>query len=411
MMNLANRQDAVIESHKLKRLPTGWRWVKLGEVCSIINGKNQKDVVNPEGKYPIYGSSGIFGYADKYLANEGSTVVGRKGNINSPIYVETKFWNVDTAFALTPNEEINGKFLFYFCKGFNFHALDKSTTIPSLAKTDLLKIDISIPTLLEQHAIVSKIEELFSELDKGKQQLETALQQLKVYRQAVLKSAFEGRLTNRDVKEGELPEGWKSVTMRDVCIKIGDIDHKMPKQISSGYPYVSTKDFSDDLTISFQNVKHISKEDFHNLGRKIRPERGDIIFPRYGTIGKNILIDFDKEFLVSYSCAIIKPNQNLVSSKYVYLYSLSPQITKEINKYVVETTQANIGIASINSFVFPWPSIGVQNEVVREIESRLSVCNKLEETIITSLQQAETLRQSILKQAFEGKLVSTNCSN
>lgn len=105
----------------------------------------------------------------------------------------------------------------------------------------------------------------------------------------------------------------------------------MPKQVvDNGIPYVSTKDFTDGLKISFENVKYISKDDYLNLSKKIKPEKGDIIFPRYGTIGKNILIDFDKEFLVSYSCAIVKPNNNLVDSKYIYYYSLSSKIHNEI---------------------------------------------------------------------------------
>jgi len=223
----------------------------------------------------------------------------------------------------------------------------------------------------------------------------------------LLKAAFEGKLTNKNVKDGELPKGWKWTTFDEVSTKIGDIDHKMPKQIANGYPYVSTKDFTDDLKISFDNAKYISKEDYLNLSRKIKPERGDIIFPRYGTIGKNILVDFDKEFLVSYSCAVIKPDNSIVLSKYAYTYSLSPKISEEIRKYTVETTQANVGIASIKNFVFPLPSIIEQQLIVSELESKLTVCDKIEETISQSLQQAETLRQSILKKAFEGKLITT----
>ena len=88
----------------MPELPKDWKHVKMEEVCEIISGKNQSKVINPDGKYPIYGSSGIFGYADEYLCNEGTTVVGRKGTINSPLFVKTKFWNVDTAFGLSPNE-------------------------------------------------------------------------------------------------------------------------------------------------------------------------------------------------------------------------------------------------------------------------------------------------------------------
>ena len=377
----------------------------LGEICEIKSGKNQKNVINPNGKYPIYGSSGIFGYADEYICDENTTIIGRKGTINSPIFVNTKFWNVDTAFGLCSKEDLNSKFLFYFCKSFNFKKLDKSTTIPSLSKGDLLSILVPLPDLTTQQAIVSKIEELFSDLDKGIEDLKKAQQQLKTFRQSVLKWAFEGKLTNENVKEGKLPKVWEWTTFEKVCTKIGDIDHKMPKQIEVGYPYVSTKDFTSDHKISFDNAKYISKEDYLALSRKIKPEKGDIIFPRYGTIGKNILVDFEKEFLVSYSCAVVKPDHNLVLSKYIYMYSLSPKITDEIRKYVVETTQANIGIASIKNFVFPLPPLEEQERIVQEIESRLSVADKMEEGIAESLQKAESLRQSILKKAFSGELV------
>jgi restriction endonuclease S subunit len=210
---------------------------------------------------------------------------------------------------------------------------------------------------------------------------------------------------------GELPSGWKWVKLEEVCNKIGDIDHKMPKQASSGYPYVSTKDFTDDLKISFDNAKFISKNDYLNLSRKIKPEKGDIIFPRYGTIGKNILVNFDKEFLVSYSCAIVKPNPDLVLSEFVYLYSLSPQITQEIRKYTVETTQANIGIASIKIFVFPLPPLDEQQRIVAKIEELFSELDAGVQSLKIALAQLKTYRQAVLKWAFEGKLTNENLSD
>lgn len=268
------------------------------------------------------------------------------------------------------------------------------------------QLPILLPPLAEQHRIVAKIEELFSSLDKGIESLKTAQKELVIYRQSVLKWAFEGKLTNKNVVDGALPEGWKWKTFNEVCFKIGDIDHKMPQEVENGeYPYLSTKDFTNELKVSFKNAKYISKTDYINLSKKIKPEKGDIIFPRYGTIGKNIFIDFDREFLVSYSCAILKPNPEKVFGKYLYHLSLSPIIRDEIKKYTVQTTQANIGIASIKSFIIPLPILSEQNLIVAEIESRLSVCDKIEESISTSLLQAEALRQSILKKAFEGKLV------
>ncbi|MFC3417161.1 restriction endonuclease subunit S [Algoriphagus hitonicola] len=173
----------------------GWVLVALGEIAEIISGKNQKEVENPNGEYPIYGSGGVFGFADQYLCPPGTTVIGRKGTINNPIFVNEKFWNVDTAFGIHPCEYVLPKLLFYFCKGFNFKKLDKSTTIPSLAKRDLLQIDFPLIPLPEQRAIVARIEELFSELDHAIANLKSAQAKLEIYRQAVLKKAFDGGFT------------------------------------------------------------------------------------------------------------------------------------------------------------------------------------------------------------------------
>ena len=87
---------------------------KWADVLHIISGKNQKAVSDPAGQYPIYGSGGIMGRANAYLCEAGTTIVGRKGTINRPIFVNERFWNVDTAFGISPGQELLPKYLFYF---------------------------------------------------------------------------------------------------------------------------------------------------------------------------------------------------------------------------------------------------------------------------------------------------------
>ena len=386
-------------------LPNGWRWVKLGDVCNIINGKNQSAVINPNGKYPIYGSSGIFGYANEYLSNEGSTIVGRKGNINSPIYVTTKFWNVDTAFALTPNDKIDGKLLFYFCKAFNFHALDKSTTIPSLAKTDLLKIDISLPPLPEQHAIVSKIEELLSELEKGKQQLETAQQQLKIYKQAVLKWAFEGKLTNKDVKDGELPKGWRHATLGDVCENV-EYGSAAKSKKTGKIPVLRMGNIQNGKFDWDDLVYTDDKEEIE----KYLLKKNDVLFNRTNSaewVGKTAIYKGERPAIFAGYLIRINRKEDLIDAQFLtyYLNSLEAKMYGDtVRSFGVN--QSNINGTKLKTYPLRLPLLTEQQFIVQEIESRLSVCSKVEETITTSLAQAETLRQSILKKAFEGKLIS-----
>ncbi|CIY23420.1 type I restriction-modification system%2C S subunit [Streptococcus pneumoniae] len=129
-----------------------WKVSKWNEILTIRNGKNQKQVEDADGKFPIYGSGGIMGYAKDWIVKKNSVIIGRKGNINKPILVRENFWNVDTAFGLEPVlEKINSEYLFYFCQLYNFEKLNKAVTIPSLTKSDLLNISIPLPPLSLQN--------------------------------------------------------------------------------------------------------------------------------------------------------------------------------------------------------------------------------------------------------------------
>jgi type I restriction enzyme S subunit len=457
-------------------LPQGWKWVTLNDIANIKYGKNLaiKSLLE-NGKHPVFGANGIIGYYNVYHYETEQVLISCRGAYSGTInYSPPKCFITNNSLVLDIiNKDITyKKYLYYSLQSIDKTKLVTGTAQPQVTVQNASHLLVPLSPLPEQHRIVEKIEELFSELDNGVASLKKALEQLKTYRQAVLKWAFEGKLTEKwrnthqdsledadtlleqikaerkrhyqqqledwkqALKEWEnngketkkptkpqqpkdlppltkeelgnlpsLPNGWMWTNFCNVTYKIGDIDHKMPRDYPNGYPYLSTGNLQQDGIIDFENAKTISPEDFDRLSLKIQPQRGDIIFPRYGTIGRNFLVNFDKKFLVSYSCAIIKNITKIMNEKFVFYYSLSPYIKKEIKRYVKETTQANIGIASIESFVFPLCSELEQTQIVQEIESRLSVCDQLEATLTENLDKAEALRQSILKRAFEGKLV------
>ena len=146
--------------------------VRFSDVLNIINGKNQKQVENPNGKYPIYGSGGIMGYADSYICEPNTVIIGRKGSINKPIYVEVPFWNVDTAFGLYADKsKLIPKYLYYFCEKFDFEKLSTTVTIPSLTKANLLDIEMQLPPLDEQYRIVGVLDKVCGLIVKRQSQL------------------------------------------------------------------------------------------------------------------------------------------------------------------------------------------------------------------------------------------------
>ena len=217
---------------------------KFSEILTIVNGKNQSKVENPNGQYPIYGSGGIMGYADDFLCDAETVVIGRKGSINKPIYVEEPFWNVDTAFGLVANRNLLlPKYLFYFCIYFDFEQLNTTVTIPSLTKVNLLNIEMVLPTLAAQQEIVdrlTKVDELIAlrkeQLAKLDQLVKSRFIELfgdpvinpKSWETAPL-SALIINANNGMARRGKDEDG--NIVLRLVELQNGFIDYSAPNRI------------------------------------------------------------------------------------------------------------------------------------------------------------------------------------
>ena len=160
---------------------------KWNEILTIRNGKNQKNVEDKNGQFPIYGSGGIIGYAKDWIVKKNSVIIGRKGNINKPILVRENFWNVDTAFGLEPTlEKINSEYLFYFCQLYNFEKLNKAVTIPSLTKSDLLDISLPLPPLFLQNEFADFV----AQVDKSQLAIQKSLEELETLKKSLMQEYF-----------------------------------------------------------------------------------------------------------------------------------------------------------------------------------------------------------------------------
>lgn len=365
--------------------------MKWKEILEIKSGKNQKDVVDINGRYPIYGSGGVIGYSKEYLCPAGTTIIGRKGTINSPLYVNEPFWNVDTAFGLIPSQQLVSKYLYYFCCYFNFKALDKSTTIPSLAKRDLENVEMPVPSLDEQTCIVARIEELFSELDKAVDTLKTTKEQLAVYRQAVLVDAFRVATNSTHLKIGY------------VCAKIVDCPHSTPKWEKNGKLCLRTTNFKRGY-LDLQSPNYVSEETFNDRNRRIIPQPGDVLYSREGSVlGIACTIPSNVYPCLGQRMMLLRSGEKL-NNRYLMHYLNSPMVTNHVIATKGGTGSPHINVGDIKEFQIPIPSLEEQSNIVRQIEEQLSSCDNVEKTVDAILTQADAMRQSILKQAFEGTL-------
>ena len=138
-------------------LPRDYKWK---DVLAIINGKAYGEEYQEEGKYPICGSAGVMGYGNKKLCEHDTIILGRKGNIDKPIYMNEDYWIVDTAFCLLPKKDIiHPVYLYYWCKQFDFQKLNKQAVLPSLTRSDLEQIEIQVPKMEDQMMFVKVVQQ------------------------------------------------------------------------------------------------------------------------------------------------------------------------------------------------------------------------------------------------------------
>lgn len=402
-------------TEQITKLPKDWKWVKLNEICdkvSLNKIKIKQKQYLPEGKYPVIdqGQDLIGGYFNDeklIVPNEPPYIIfGDHTKIKK--FINFKFIpGADGVKVLKPKEIIEPKFLFYSL--FTIKIEDKGYA----RHFQLLEKELfPLPPLETQQAIVSKIEELFSELDKGVEDLKTAQQQLKTYRQSVLKYAFEGKLTNKKVKDGELPKGWNIFKIGEVCKTIdGDRGPNYPKKeefSKEGYClYLSTKNVREDRFL-FEETIFITKEKDEKL-RSGKLQKNDVVITTRGTLGNVALYDNKvpfKHIRINSGMLILRIENENLNNYYLMKFITSPVFINQLKNMQTGTAQPQIPANILREIEIPIPpNLEEQHQIVQEIESRLSVADKMEESIAQSLQQAEALRQSILKKAFSGELV------
>ncbi len=477
-------------------LPQGWKIVQLQDIAEI----------NPKLPYTDLDDSLTVSFLPMASVEE---VSGKYDLSQTRLYGEVKkgytaFINGDIIFAkITPCMEngkiaivenlqngigfgstefhvsriklgLNKRYLFYYFTQASFKREARRNMTGSAGQLRVPKkyfesVEIPLPPLPEQHRIVEKIEELFSELDDGVASLKKALEQLKTYRQAVLKWAFEGKLTEKwrnthqdSLEDGDtLLEQIKAERKRHYQQQLEDWKQALKEWENNGketkkptkpqqpkdLPPLTKEELSNLPSLpngwaytylaylghlARGKSKHRPRNDKRLFGGKypfiqtgeVKAAKGILrnfsdTYSEFGlqqsklwdrgtlciTIAANIA---ETCFLGIQACfpdSIVgfKSSDNIVNSKFIDYFIQS--IKSKIQAFAPATAQKNINLTTLENLIIPFCSLQEQTQIVQEIESRLSVCDQLEATLTENLDKAEALRQSILKRAFEGKLV------
>ena len=422
---------------EVRNIPKHWQVKKLGEVCTLKNGYAFKSSLYQGEGVPVIRISDINGGIvssgkavrvklideyENYLVENNDILVAMSGATTGKFGIykssEKAFQNQRVGkFKILNKDILDNQFLYHQINSLK-RQIEKDAyggAQPNISSNKIEQMQIVVPPLLEQQLIVSKIEELLSDLDNGKQQLQIAQQQLKVYRQSLLKWAFEGKLTNKNVKEGELPKGWKTMKLKDITLekeglRRGPFGSAIKKEffVPEGYKvYEQGNAINND---PYRGRYFIDEKKYNELiNFKVLPS--DLIVSCSGvTLGRICNLPDDTEpGIINQALLRIRLKKDLILNKYFVYHFRGAFFQKKIFDQSQGTAMPNlVGIKDFKEIEMLVPPITEQIVVIQELESKLTVCDKIEEAISQSLLQAETLRQSILKKAFEGKLVSLN---
>ena len=326
------------------------------------------------------------GYADDFLCRAGTTIIGRKGSINKPLYVDADFWNVDTAFGIQPKCCVD-RFIYYLCKSIDFTLYDKGVTIPSLVKSDLLQIPIPVPDMAEQERIVGELDCLSGIIAAKRAQL----RELDTLAQSIFYTMFGDPITN--------DKGWQTKKLKDSVFEmfLGPFGSALKTEC-----YV---DKADSFCVVYEQKHAIKKlldvethyinEEKYNSLKRFEVHAGDFIMSCRGTIGELFRLPSNAPMgIIHPSLMKIRINEDVYNP--IFFLWLLTRIVKNENTNG-NCVQMAITAKELGKRIPIVPPIDLQQQFAEKIEN----IERQKELITKSIKETEDLFNSRMSYYFD----------
>ena len=372
--------------------------VKLLDICSVYQPKTiSRKEFSQDGEYLVYGANGIIGRYSKYNHSEEEVLMGCRGACGA-IHLSTPYsWINGNAMVIHPigNLPLSKKYLYYYLMVADKDKIVTGTAQQQITRHNLKNFTIPICTLPEQERIVAKIEELFSQLDDGITNLAKTKKLLRIHKQAVLDKCFSGYAEKHKLKElcAFITKG--TTPPKDTFIK------------TDGIPFIKVYNltFTTELDFTIEPTFITTSTHNNDLGRSI-VYPGDVLMNIVGPpLGKVSIVPNEyKEWNINQAIARFRCLEGL-DNKYLAYYLLSHRTIEALKKKSKATAgQVNLTLEICRELEIPLVPLNEQRKMVCDIETKLSNIIQIEKTVDATLIQAEALRQSILKKAFNGEM-------
>ncbi len=403
-------------------LPLNWCECCIKDIANIQTGKLDANAAVENGNYPFF-TCALEPLRINTFSFDGNCIYlpGNGANVGYVGYYQGKFDAYQRTYVLD-KIAINERYLYFsILLNWKNYNKDKQFGVATnfIRLGNLENYPINLPPLAEQERIVEKIEALFQDIDEGVERLKSAQAQIKQYRQSVLKSAFEGKLTEKwrkansqrkqniksDITLYTIPETWVWCKLPDIGeLNRGKSKHRPrddEKLYGGKYPFIQTGDIKK--ANKYIAEYHQTYSEFGLSQSKLWDEDTLCI-----TIAANIAETAILKIKACFPDSVVGfiKNEHLYAVELVEYYIRT--IKNTLEKYAPATAQKNINLSTLSDILFPLPPLDEQRQLLEEIEKRFAVADELEKAVNEGLEKADKLKQSILKKAFEGKLVAQN---
>ena len=365
-----------------------WEEKRIEEILKIKHGKDQKTIVLDNGIYPILATSGEIGRTNTYLWNKPSVLIGRKGTINKPQYMDTPFWTVDTLFYSDVFSNNNAKYIYYLFNTINWKKYDESTGVPSLSAKTIERIKVVISkNLCEQE----KIAGFLSKVDEFINECEGEVKDLEEQKKGLMQKIFSQQIRFKDSNNNPYPD-WEEKKLYDIT-DVRDGTHDSPKYVAYGYPLITSKNLTKDGKLDFSDVSYITEQDYKEINKRSKVHVGDILFGMIGTIGKPVVIQEDN-FAIK-NVALIKNNQNNIN-RYLVHYLQSDNILRQFHVEIAGGTQKFIALGLIRNLKIQIPCKEEQEKIAKVL-SKMDELIEEKKALLSDWQQ---FKKGLLQQMF-----------
>ena len=385
----------------------GWEYKKLGDVCQVVTGSTPKTNISEywDGNYPwvtpaelkgdVYISDTARHITEEAIAHTNLTLlpigtvllssrapIGKVAITTIEMYCNQGFKN------LICSDAINNKYLYLWLSGKTeyLNSLGRGATFKEISKTIVENVIIPLPPLSIQKSIVT-------ELDKINELIRLKKEQLKDY-DNLAQSIFYEMFGDPVVNE----KGWEERTMQDLCVNIVDCPHSTPKKVDyiTDYPCIRTSELRGG-SISWATMQYLDEDEYNIRIARLKPEAGDIVFGREGTIGDAVILPLGYNFSLGQRTMLLRADTSIVSNIFLHRIILSDWIRHQIEYVNVSSTVAHVNIKDFKKFTVPLPPLSLQQLFAQRIE----LIEQQKAEIQSTIADLETLLASRMQYWFD----------